>query len=211
MNKKLHKEVISEKLNSLLESINSKPSFEDFYLVGGTALALFLGHRKSIDLDFFSQNEFTTSLTHNIKEHYKVISLNRNSIELEIKGAKILFLYFAFPLYSEKLVFDNIRFASPIDIGLMKLLSLQGRTTKKDIVDLFFIDKEILDLSELLDVFENHYPKESFNSYDSLKNLLDKSFLYGQPDPNMIKQCEFKECLSVVSKKVSKHIRKLVF
>lgn len=205
----LYKEVISQKGYDLLKNIQSNKVLKNFYLVGGTALALQLGHRKSCDLDLFSQQGFKNSIVNNIDVDYKVISLHDNSIELEIQSSKVFFFYFAFPLYKKLLNIKGIRLADPVDIGLMKLLSLQGRTVRKDIIDLYFLDKEVMKLSNLLEIFEKHYPKESFNSYDSLKTLIDPKVLEDQPMPEMLKRCSWKKCLSLVQERVRTHLKKV--
>jgi len=206
--REIHYNVLPHETLQLLKKIQKIRDFRNFYLVGGTALALYLGHRKSDDLDLFSQTEFTTSIVHKLPDKSKVLSLHDNSIELEIDNAKLFFFYFAYPLYKEVIMIESIRLADPVDIGLMKLLSLQRRTTRKDIIDLFFIDKEIIPLDKLLLLFEKHFPKDSFNSYDSLKRLIDPDELQSQPMLKMLVKYSWRECLETVEKKISEHMRK---
>lgn len=85
----------------LLCEISSNPHFADFYLAGGTALSLQLGHRISIDLDFFSESEFSANLVDQLKKPYEVISLHNNSIELILDNTKIFFFRFSFPLVNK--------------------------------------------------------------------------------------------------------------
>lgn len=210
MKNNLHEEVLSSQAYDLLKSICSNASYKSFYLAGGTALALQLGHRKSIDLDLFSPKEFKSTIIKKLNVKYDVISLHDNSIELIVNDTKLFFFFFAFPLTRKLIVKNNTRLAHPLDIGLMKLLSLQGRSARKDIIDLFFIDKRVMKLEKLLDTFEKHYPRESFNSYDSLKSLIDIETLDAQPMPKMLKKCSWDECFAIVKQKVSSHIRRLV-
>ncbi len=81
---------------------------------------------------------------------------------------------------------------------------------KKDIIDLYFIDKEVIRLNKLLGIFEKHYPKESLNSYDSLKTLIDIHLIESQPMPEMLKRCSWKECLSIVQEAIRKHLIRVV-
>lgn len=208
--KKIHREVISSEAFNLLKDILSNKNFSNFYLVGGTALALQIGHRKSHDLDLFSQKEFKSNVVKNIDYKYRIISLHDNSIELDIKDNKLFLFYFAFPLYKRLIIKEGLRVAHPVDIGLMKLLSLQGRTIRKDIIDLYFIDKEVIKLEKLLKIFESHYPKESFNSYDSLKTLIDTSHLAKQPILKMLRKCQWEDCWKSVKNKIANHIREFV-
>ncbi|MBU0975914.1 MAG: nucleotidyl transferase AbiEii/AbiGii toxin family protein [Patescibacteria group bacterium] len=210
MKDSLYKLVLSKQSLDLLSTINSIEDYDNFYLAGGTSLALQIGHRKSIDLDFFSPQEFKSSIIHSFGQKYEITSLHDNSIELTSKNTRLFFFFFAFPLYKKIVVKENIRLAHPIDIGLMKLLALQGRTAKKDIIDLYFLNKYIIRLGALLKIFEKHYPKESFNSYDSLKTLLDPAVLETQPMPVMLKKCTWKKCYDLVKEKVSNHIKMIV-
>ncbi|HEC65605.1 MAG TPA: hypothetical protein ENI23_09935 [bacterium] len=206
--KSLHKQVVSKRTYKLLQDITQNRYFKEFYLVGGTALALQIGHRVSEDLDFFSQDEFKSNIIKKIKKSHEIVSLHDNSIEVIIENTKVFFFYFAFPLLNKIRKTESIRMADPIDIGLMKLLALQGRTTKKDIIDLYFIDKEVIELEDLLERFEKRYPKESFNSYKSLKTLLDYSSLDSEKLPRVIKRVNWKKVSDLVSSKVSKHLKK---
>lgn len=205
----LYESVLSAHAFSTLQKIMTNKLFKNFYLAGGTALALQLGHRKSEDLDLFSAKEFKSNIVVKLKD-YKVISLGDNSIEIAIGKTKLFFFYFAFPLFKDIIHVEKLRMADPVDIGLMKLLALQGRTCKKDIMDLFFIDKNVIPLQELLEIFEQHFPKESFNSYSSIKTLLDPNQLSKTPTPKMIEAVSWQDAYNLVQAKVMKHIRELI-
>ncbi|MBN1915389.1 nucleotidyl transferase AbiEii/AbiGii toxin family protein [Candidatus Dojkabacteria bacterium] len=207
---KLYKEVLRSDSFQLLQNISQNKSLNTFFLAGGTSLALQIGHRISDDLDFFTKSEFKSNLLSEIQGKYEVITLHDNSIEIIQSNTKVSFLFFAFPLYKKLKKAGNIRLADPIDIGLMKLLALQGRTTKKDIVDLYFIDKEIIQLEKLLKLFESHFPKESFNSYSSIKELFNLEELAAEPMPKMIKKVKWEEALEKVLGEVSRFVRQTV-
>lgn len=206
----LHTNIFSNTTFELLKSIQVNQSFTDFYLAGGTALALYLGHRKSYDLDFFTDQEFNANLINKFTINYQVINLHNNSIEISAMDTKIMFWYFAFPLYKKFKEIQGLRLADPIDIGLMKLLALQGRTTKKDIVDLYFIDQEVIKLEKLLKIFEEFYPKSSFNSYSSLKQLLNIDEIEASPDPIMFKGFKWEPAWKLVSTKIKRHITSML-
>lgn len=206
----INKTVLPALSYSLLEELQALESYKHFYLAGGTSLALQLAHRESVDLDFFTPNSFTTAILSDFPKKYQAININNNSIEVFSEQTKVFFFRFAFPLFKPLVSVKNLRLASPIDIGLMKLLALQGRSTKKDYIDLYFIDKEVMKLEELLQIFEKHYPSESFNSYSSLKNLFDLESLEAQPMPKMFKNVEWQDCLESVTMKVSEYVRKKI-
>lgn len=180
---KLHKEILKEQTLKLLINISADLRFDQFYLVGGTALALYLGHRESIDLDFFSQRDFPANIFDRYEGAKSFLSKFPGSIECICDDVKLMFFFFAYPRAEAIRVVDGIRLASPVDIGLMKLLALAGRVTKKDIVDLYYIDKEIIEIKELFEIYQKTYPKGAFNIYASVKQLLNKEELDKQPDP----------------------------
>ncbi|MEI7580086.1 MAG: nucleotidyl transferase AbiEii/AbiGii toxin family protein [bacterium] len=202
----LHFKVITAPTKELLLTINQQKDFDQFYLAGGTALALQLGHRKSVDLDFFSQNEFSNNLIHKFPQQYQVLNVFNNSIEIISAETKIMFFYFAFALHFPVIIQEKITLADPRDIGMMKLLALQGRTTRKDIYDLYFIDQEIMPLENLLKIFETFYPKDKFNQYSSFKTLLNDQELATQPDPIMLKDVVWENALELVREKLHKHL-----
>jgi len=206
---KIKESVLPRASLELLKVIMSDRVFKDFYLVGGTNLALKLGHRESHDLDFFSQKEFSSNIVDDKFNKVRVISKQDNSIELLVNKTKVFFFRFAYPLYKNLQIIDGIRFADSIDVGLMKLLALQGRTTRKDIIDLYFIDRNVISLKELLLIFEKFYPKESFNSYDSVKKLIGHEFLTREPAPKLLIGVNWNECLQTVEKAIIDHIDKL--
>lgn len=211
MPKQLNRNVLPEFSFRLLQDLSKKQELKDFYLVGGTALSLVLGHRISVDLDFFSSQEFSYSLIDKIGTPFQPISIHNNSIECFIDKTKVFFFYFAFQRYKNLLKVESITMADPVDIGLMKLLALQGRCTKKDIIDLYFIDSQIIPLERLLAIFNDFYPKERINSYESIKTLLVPKVLNSQPDPIILKKKEYvswDHCFSYVSKKIVKEVKK---
>lgn len=204
--KKLHTSVIASRAYRMLKEVMQDSDFNDFYLAGGTALALQLGHRMSEDLDLFSNKGFKSNLTDVKFRDAKVISKHNNSIELIIDNTKTFFFYFAYQLKNKLQLIDSVRLADPVDIGFMKLLALQGRTTRKDIIDLYFIHKLVIPLDKLLNMFESNYPKETFSSYDSLKSLMDTSTLTDEPMPEMLAPVDWDQCLQTVEQILGAHL-----
>ncbi|MBU1110847.1 nucleotidyl transferase AbiEii/AbiGii toxin family protein [Patescibacteria group bacterium] len=205
----MHLEVISPQTLNTLKSIFANSAFGDFYLVGGTGLASQLGHRKSEDVDLFSPCEFSVSLLAELKKMgaVKVILANDNAIEVSFNGVRVFLMYFDFPLYKPLKTSDGVVIADAIDIGLMKLLSLTGRDSKKDIIDLYFIDKEVIKLEKLLGIMNMFYPPDAFNGHSSLKNLFDEDKLNAQPMPKMVKSVEWQDAYERVSTVVVEYLR----
>jgi hypothetical protein len=138
-----------------------KPYLSIFNLVGGTALALQIGHRKSIDLDLFTQEEFDgAALLKNLENDFReieVLTLTKGTLLTRIQEVKVDFLRFNYPSIRPLKTDTGIRLLSPEDIAPMKFDAIAGRGKKKDFYDLYFL-LEKMTLTEMLDLH-----REKFN------------------------------------------------
>src|SRR3989344_8336942 len=120
----------------------------DWYLAGGTALALHAGHRQSVDLDFFSaETEFDQK---KIEEtlaatgEWKTTSLDKGTVYGELKGAKIsLIAYPYFKIAGQFTKIGHVAIAQPADIAAMKITAISQRGKRRDFIDLYWISKNI--------------------------------------------------------------------
>ncbi|OGI65385.1 hypothetical protein A3A95_00835 [Candidatus Nomurabacteria bacterium RIFCSPLOWO2_01_FULL_39_18] len=115
---------------------------DDFYLAGGTALALQIGHRISVDLDFFSSNPIKKTLLAKIEEVFKMVSVlvnTKNELTVTADGVKMTFLHYPFILKYKTIDTSVVPLASVSDIVSMKAYTLGRRRSFKDYVDLYFI------------------------------------------------------------------------
>lgn len=129
---------------------------EGFYLAGGTALALQIGHRDSVDFDLFKNEAFdTTRLFERLREAFSGLNVLKvqdepNTLSLVVsESIKLSFLRYPYPLLRPLIPSDHIDLADIADIGCMKLSAITGRGTMKDYVDLYFILQR-MSLQELL-------------------------------------------------------------
>ena len=129
---------------------------ERFYLVGGTAVALLLGHRRSIDFDLASLHPIKPFqierklLTHGVSVQY-VLTATGDEFSVIIHGIRITFFFFPFQIKQE-LFWDrfHINLPSILTLGAMKAYALGRRSKWKDYVDLYFILKSKHSLDELI-------------------------------------------------------------
>src|SRR3989344_1475856 len=150
---------------------------KDFYLAGETALALQLGHRDSVDFDFFSEKDFDTKkLFERLREIFKGhvllnIQEENNTLTVLVDDAiKISFFTHKYQPIKEMLVEENLALASMEDIACMKLSAITSRASNKDYIDLYFI----LGQSKLADLLVT--AKQKFPELD--QNLILKSLVY---------------------------------
>ncbi len=184
----------------LLKKLMMLPALESFYLVGGTALALRLGHRISIDIDLFSNNEFDTQeMIYNIENKFsidKIIGESKNSLSIVINNIEIDILRHNYPLIEPVLIIDNIRLLSEKDIAAMKLSAIARRGSKKDFYDIYFLLQEY-NIDKILGFYLQKYPnKELFHIVKSLVYFGDADF---EPQPKLLHDIEWKEVKSCIS------------
>lgn len=195
---------------SLLKSMMKIPEIKDFCLVGGTALALRYGHRISIDLDLFSNQEFENPYVQDILFEYfgnefQVRSSKPNmGIFSFIEDIKVDLIKHPFPLIRPIEVLDGIRFFSTEDIIAMKVQAILGRAKKKD----------FWDIAELL----QHYSVEDFIMFHQQKyqrqNLLisvPQALIYFEEaeegeDPVSLKGQSWKKVKKFIQKKVREYL-----
>jgi hypothetical protein len=119
----------------------------DFTLVGGTALALQIGHRDSIDLDLFSKNPFEANeLDNYLKDNYGFTQdyLRNNTLKGDIEGVKVDFMTHAYPNVEKDLLVEGVRMASLQDISAMKLNAIVGNGTRiKDFIDVAYLSSTL--------------------------------------------------------------------
>lgn len=162
----LHKEedIISAKTLDLLRRLQQDPQLEAFFLVGGTALAMQIGHRYSIDLDLFTKGPIDTqSLTDHLSRSFdfQLNAVAPNTILGVIEGVKCDFLTHTYPIVRELIVEDGIRLASLEDIGAMKLNAIGHSGQRlKDFIDIYFL-LEYFPLKVLLNAYEVKYPQSN--------------------------------------------------
>jgi len=170
----MHLEALKSKQKKIFEKLSH---FSDYYLVGGTALALQLGHRVSEDFDFFRNKEldkpFISKVYKVFKGHnIKILFRHPEQVNFTIDSVKFNFVKYSYSLIFELKKFKGINLAAPQEIALMKAFTLGMRITLKDYLDLYFILKEkIISLDEIIKGCEKKY-KEEFNGRLFLEQLI---------------------------------------
>ncbi len=155
---KFYETAITSGCHRALDYLHHQSFISDFYLAGGTALALQIGHRISTDLDWFSTNRrlpisereaIRLSLGH--AEQFEVISEQDGLLFTQLFGTDVSFIHQPHPLLEPTVEYQGIQLASPTDIGLMKLAAINSRGTRRDFIDLYCL-QEIVTLDRLLEL-----------------------------------------------------------
>ena len=120
----------------------NNPYFDDLLLVGGTSLALQIGHRESVDVDLFGKIHFEyNEISESLAElgDVTILQQSKNINIFTIDNVKVDFVNYRYPWINNSRIEHNIRLASLEDIAAMKLNAIAGRGTKKDFIDLYFL------------------------------------------------------------------------
>jgi Nucleotidyl transferase AbiEii toxin, Type IV TA system len=158
----LHKDpfIIAPETFSLVQKLKALPELDNFFLVGGTALALQLGHRNSIDIDLFTQNDFSAeeiskALSRNFI--FKTTLSRNNTVLSVINNIKTDFIKHDYPLLNPPVTEEGITFLSKEDIAAMKFHAIiQSGKRLKDFIDIYFL-LEHFSMSQMLAFFEKKY------------------------------------------------------
>lgn len=190
----------------LLRRITALPQFAHTRLVGGTALALQFGHRKSIDLDFFGMLSSDPEETQEDLEALgtiKVIKQTHNIRIYMLDGVKIDIVdYSRFPWLDDPISEDGVRLATAKDIAAMKVNAIEGRGSRKDFVDIYFLLQHY-SLAEILSFYQAKYPDHSvFRALMSLTYFDDAE---AQPMPEMLSEISWKQMKTTINNAVKHH------
>ena len=168
----LHKETVSDFTLDLLKTLMADEKLTDFFLVGGTALALQIGHRISIDLDLFSRSSFSENdlLSHLEKKYRFKLDFQANqTLKGSINNVNVDLITHSYPLVKRLVVTDNVRMASLEDIAAMKLNAISGNGTRlKDFIDIASLSPK-LTLADMVIAYRNKY--DSRNPAVVIKSL----------------------------------------
>lgn len=204
-------EVLPEHLPDHLETLSKSGILASFYLAGGTGLALQLGHRRSVDLDFFTFKAFDPSeiaIKLTSIGHFIIESKSSGTLHGLFQNIKLSFFCYPYPLLKDFHPFSGVSIADAVDIGCMKIDAISSRGSRKDFIDLYVICREIAPLHEMLGFFEKKYRGIEYNKMHILKSLIYFDDAEQEPMPLMLKSIEWddvKNFFITQVKSISKH------
>ncbi|MBU0573711.1 MAG: nucleotidyl transferase AbiEii/AbiGii toxin family protein [Candidatus Margulisiibacteriota bacterium] len=207
----LYLDVLPKTQLKLFKSLSSLDWIGDFYLAGGTALALQIGHRRSVDFDFFTPQEFDALLIKkrlNDLGSFELFSESEGTINARLDKVQISFFTIPYPLIKKVKNVKEIRLASKEDIAAMKLSAISNRGSRKDFVDMYFLFKEY-SLAEMIKFFEKKYGKNRENAYSALKGLVYFKDAEEQPMPKMLKSAAWKQIKAICETELKRYLKSL--
>ena len=164
----LQEQTVPRATFELLEKLMKDENLSKFHLAGGTAIALYLGHRISIDLDLFSLEDFdNTELESYLSKQYNFLTdyKSRNTLKGSIEDVKIDCITFKAPLCEEIQNIEDIRLFSLQDIIAMKLLAIADNGTRlKDFIDIAYLSMQF-SFDEMLSFVAHKFPNKNLQIY----------------------------------------------
>lgn len=220
---KLYYETVRPDLLDLIRVVFQDDFFKGYRLVGGTSLSLQIGHRSSIDADFFSDGHGQPVIA--LKKHLEKFNFDLRKEEPDYgvlgitdKGIKLDVFDYGDPFVLPPQEIDGLRLASLIDIGLMKLDVQRRRNTWKDLIDLHQITK-FHPIEQLLEMYSKRYtsvqPKQSFMALmNNLKNppsesIYPRELMFFEIDPKRVIQDLTDKCIHVSKEIIKKEEKKI--
>lgn len=164
-------DILSEEQTEILPHLSFLKK-KGFYLAGGTALALQIKHRTSLDFDFYSEQEFLPEEMIDMFQRetgeITVIQTGEGTLICRIKGANVSFFRYGYESLDPSLETEHLNIASLIDIAAMKLIAIIQRGIGRDFLDLYFLAKDF-GLRRIIKATAKKYPP--FNLYLALQAL----------------------------------------
>ena len=171
----MHQEALTDTGKQLLPYLKL---FRSFYLCGGTALAIQIGHRVSVDFDFFSDDKISKTLQNEIKKTLpentivQLVVNNPDELTIFANETKVTFLYYPFPLIKPLINLNGLHVPTVQELAAIKAYTIGRRGEYKDYVDLYYLLYEKhTSLKEIIEIARKKY-KNDFNDRLFLEQLI---------------------------------------
>ena len=165
-------------------------------MAGGSSLALQLGHRISVDFDFFSESEFELKTVKNTLlkiGQYEGSNETPKTIVGQLDNVKFSLFHYPYPLIDQTIDFVGVHLASLADISAMKLVAITDRGTKKDYIDLYFLANRCFSIENMFEYYDKKYHNFEVNKITLLKALQFFDDADGSEMPVMIEKINWEE------------------
>lgn len=187
----MHIEVLTAAQLAVLDGLKTIAALRDFYLAGGTALALRHGHRRSVDFDFFRPTPFDVQdlIVALAGTFADLERLPAGEHTLHVRAAGVTTSFFLYP-YPRLEAVEPTRWgfglASDADIAAMKIEAIGGRGSRKDFIDLYLLCRTGLSLEAAFDLFDRKYGTTRTDRYHRLRALAYFEDAEHEPMPDML-------------------------
>jgi len=186
----MHKECFPEHDWVILKSLKDVFTKYKAILAGGTACALHLGHRISMDLDFLTRMdvhiESVISEIRKAGHSFQIISEGEGYLVGTIDGMKVSLFTYEYPFLEKTVIYEGIRVAGVLDLASMKVIAISQRGTKRDFADLYGILQEV-PFHKIASHMVKRFGKGRINPVHIGKSLVYFSDADSHPEPEYVK------------------------
>ena len=207
----MHREALSEGQIRLLPALGGFAAEEGLYLGGGTAVALYLGHRLSVDYDLFSSQEIADPMALAGRAGARGLSLeqiqvSRGTLHAVVVGVNISCLEYRYPLIAplERWQEYCLDVASLDDLVCMKLAAVAQRGARKDFIDIYALGMRHVDLPAMIELYRRKYSMSDVGSVLTALCYFDDAEV--EPMPTMLWDVSWDE----VKRQIGSWVRGLV-
>lgn len=190
-----HQEVLPLDWNAVAADLHARSVLGGFYLAGGTGLALRYGHRLSVDFDLFQPHAFSAAdLLAKLggAAGLSDIETASSTLHLQLRGIKVSFLHYPYPLMFPVADLGSLAVADPRDIACMKVDAISSRGTRRDFIDLYVTAQEY-GVAQILEWFDVKYAATPFNRVHILKSMTYFRDAEQEPMPHMLAPIQWPE------------------
>ncbi|HTK18365.1 MAG TPA: nucleotidyl transferase AbiEii/AbiGii toxin family protein [Mucilaginibacter sp.] len=208
----LREETVQPATLELLKKIVSLPELKPFRLVGGTALSLLYGHRRSIDLDFFTDQPFDKDiLIEKLEDAFgRIVTTNERSKSIYqciIQGVKVDFVSVRDPFLHPVQTIDDIPFADIKDLIALKLNAIKGRGVKKDFWDI----AKLLQFYSFDSLFQFYHDRYKYDdTFAVIRSVVYFTDAEDDADPDGLDGVTWSDVKATIVKAFDEHYKKRI-
>lgn len=208
----MFEETLPKNAKNSLAILTKSGILKDAYLAGGTALALQIGHRISVDFDFFTRKEFDEKIfvqrMGRLPLGFELERTDWRTILGYINKTRFSLFFYEYPLLAKPHKFLGINICDIKDIAPMKIAAISDRGTKRDFIDLYFIiaAEKLFTLRQILDLYDRRFKILRQNKLHILKSLVYFDDADQNIAPKMLKNADWQEIKNFFNKEVKKFL-----
>lgn len=187
----MHPEALASETRRVLTLLSGTASAREFCLGGGTGLALHMGHRLSVDLDWFTRAPFDPMMLRAefpVEAQVIATATAANTLHATVNEVKVDFLRYDYPLLEPPELWDGVSILSVRDIAAMKLSAVTNRGAKKDFYDIAWLLRTH-SLPEMLGWYENKF--QGFETFSVIRSLTWFEDARRDPDPVVLQPLDW--------------------
>lgn len=166
--------VLPQDAQTALAVLGKSNILRDGYLAGGTALALQMGHRQSVDFDFFSDKAFDAlEMSRSLQAlgSFKEDAVEKNTLLGTFNSVKYSYFYYPYPTIQATTKHAGVSIAHIHDIAAMKLVAITDRNTKKDFIDLYTLVNHGVSIDQMFSLYDKKYHVFEANIFTLIKSM----------------------------------------